>query len=115
MVRTAHEIAVDGFAFPYGDVVVLNQQWSYRNSPYVVAQNTGAFVELPDFLDSNHTVETSADAEAYLSRLNGYAAALDGETERLRHNAGAGVIAHDFLLDKTLKQMKAARAQPITE
>ena len=115
VVETAHRLAVEGFRFPYGDVVTLNQQWSYRNSPYVVAQNTGAFVEIPDFLDSNHVVATAADAEAYLARLEAYAGALDGETERLAHDRGIGVVAPDFLLDKTLKQMKGARAQPLGE
>lgn len=115
VVETAHRLAVEGFRFPYGDVVTLNQQWSYRNAPYVVAQNTGAFVEIPDFLDSNHVVATAADAEAYLARLEAYAGALDGETERLAHDRGLGVVAPDFLLDKTSKQMKGARAQPLGE
>jgi uncharacterized protein (DUF885 family) len=113
--ETAHRLAVEGFRFPYGDVVTLNQNLSYRNAPYVVAQNTGAFVETPDFLDSNHVVETAADAEAYLARLETYAGALDGETERLAHDRGLGVVAPDFLLDKTLKQIKGARAQPVGE
>jgi uncharacterized protein (DUF885 family) len=113
--ETAHRLAVEGFRFPYGDVVTLNQNYSYRNAPYVVAQNTGAFVEVPDFLDSNHTVANAADAEAYLARLDAYAGALDGETERLAHDRGIGVVAPDFLLDKTLKQMKGARAQPLGE
>ncbi|MGZ8997236.1 MAG: DUF885 domain-containing protein [Allosphingosinicella sp.] len=111
--ETAHALAAEGFRFPYGDVVSLNQQWSYRNAPYVVAQNTGAFVEIPDFLDSNHVVETPADADSYLARLEAYAGALDGESERLRHDKGIGVVAPDFLLDKTLRQMKGARSQPV--
>jgi uncharacterized protein (DUF885 family) len=113
--QTAHELAVDGFRFPYGDVVVLNQQWSYRNAPYAVAQNTGAFVEIPDFLDSNHAIATAADADSYLARLEAYGSALEGETERLRHDSAIGVVAPDFLLDKTLRQMKAARTQPIPQ
>jgi uncharacterized protein (DUF885 family) len=113
--ETAHRLAVEGFRFPYGDVVTLNQNYSYRNAPYVVAQNTGAFVEVPDFLDSNHVVANAADAEAYLARLEAYAGALDGETGRLAHDRGIGVVAPDFLLDKTLKQMKGARAQPMGE
>jgi uncharacterized protein (DUF885 family) len=113
--ETAHGLAADGYRFPYGDVAVLNQNWSYRNAPYVVAQNTGAFVEIPDFLDSNHQVKDRADADSYLARLELYAVALDGETERLRHDGGLGVIAPDFLLEKTLKQMKASRTQPIEQ
>jgi uncharacterized protein (DUF885 family) len=113
--EAAHRLAVEGFRFPYGDVVTLNQNLSYRNAPYVVAQNTGAFIEVPDFLDSNHVVATAADAESYLERLEAYAGALDGETERLAHDRGLGVVAPDFLLDKTLKQMKSARAQPVAD
>ena len=115
VVRTAHELAVAGYRFPYGDVVILNNQWSYRNTPYVVAQNSGAFVEYPDFLDSNHSIATPADAEAYLDRLEAYAANLDGETASLRNNASLGVIAPTFLLDKTLNQMRAARLSPVPE
>ena len=113
VVHTAHEIALVGFAFPFGDTVTLNKSVSYRNSPYVVAQNTGAFVEVPDFLDATHVVATDADRRAYLARLEGHAAALDGETERLRADGGRGVIAPAFLLDKTLGQLRAARAEPV--
>ncbi|BBC98796.1 MULTISPECIES: DUF885 domain-containing protein [Sphingobium] len=113
VVLTAHETAAEGFTFPFGDMAIMNSNWSYRNSPYAVAQNTGSFVETPDFLDSNHGIKSSADADAYLARLQLYAANLNGETERLRHDAGLGVIAPAFLLDKTLAQMKAVQAQPI--
>ena len=113
VVRTAHELAVAGHRFPFGDVVILNNQWSYRNTPYVVAQNSGAFVEYPDFLDSSHGIATAADAEAYLDRLEAYAANLDGETAQLKQNGAMGVVAPAFLLDKTLRQMRAARAEPI--
>jgi uncharacterized protein (DUF885 family) len=113
VVRTAHETAAEGFAFPFGDVAVLNNNWSYRNAPYVAAQNTGAFVEIPDMLDSNHQIANAADAEAYLARIEAYAAALDGETARLAHDSAIGVVAPDFLLDKSLRQQRAVRAQPV--
>lgn len=115
VMRTAHEFASEGFAFPYGDTSVLNQSWSYRNAPYVVAQNTGAFLEIPGMLDTRHTVETRADADAYLSRMEAYAGQLDGETERLRAAAAQGVIAPDFLLDKTLSQIKLARSGAVAD
>ena len=115
VVRTSHEVAAEGSAFPFGDMAVLNLNFSYRNAPYVVAQNTGAFVEVPDFLDSQHIIANAADAGAYLARVEAYAAALDGETERLKHDRALGVIAPAFLLDKTLKQQRGARAQPIDQ
>ncbi len=113
--RTAYELAAEGFAFPYGDVAVLDGPWSYRNTPYVVAQNVGAFVEIPSFLDSSHSISTAADADAYLMRMRAYARQLDGETHRLRADAARGVMLPDFLLAKTLTQLRASRAQPIEQ
>jgi uncharacterized protein (DUF885 family) len=114
-VRTAHEFAQEGFAFPYGDVALLNSNWSYRNAPYVVAQNTGAFLEIPSMLDEQHTVATPEDAEAYLARLEAYAGQIDGETERLRSAAAQNVIAPNFLLDKTLGQLRQARSGKVAD
>lgn len=113
--RAAHELATEGFAFPFGDMAMMNSNWSYRNAPYAVAQNTGAFIETPDFLDSSHAIASTADADAYLARLEAYAANLDGETERLRHDAGTGVVAPAFLLDKAIGQMQAVRALPLDQ
>jgi uncharacterized protein (DUF885 family) len=115
VVTTAHETAAEGFKFPYGDVALLNQGFSYRNAPYVVAQNTGAFLEIPSFLEEQHLVSTKADADAYLARLSAYAGQIDGETERLRSAAAQGVIAPDFLLDKTLGQIRIARSGNVAD
>ncbi len=115
VVRTAHEFAAAGFAMPYGDSALLNTSYAYRNAPYVVAQNTGAFLEIPSMLDEQHTVENAADADAYLARLEAYAGQLDGETGRLKSAAAQNVIAPDFLLDKTLAQIKIARGGKIAD
>jgi uncharacterized protein (DUF885 family) len=106
VVDSAYDVALAGFAQPYGDVAV----GGWRNTPYVVIQNVGAYLDVPKFLDSDHPVKTSADAEAYLARLAAYPAALDGETERLKAAAAQGLIAPAFLLDKAVKQMEASLA-----
>jgi len=115
VVRTVYEMTAEGFEFSYGDVALLNSNWSYRNSPYSVSQNTGAFIEIPSFLDSSHSVETKDDAEAYLSRMSAYAGQLDGESERVRAEGEQGVILPDFLMAKTLGQLRGARATPVEE
>jgi uncharacterized protein (DUF885 family) len=115
VMRTAHEFAAEGFKFPYGDVALLNSNWSWRNAPYVVAQNTGAFLEIPSLLDEQHTIANREDAEGYLARLSEYAGQLDGETQRLKDAAARGVVAPDFLLDKTLTQLKMARGGNISQ
>jgi len=112
---TVYEIANEGFAFPYGDVAILNGPWSYRNTPYVVAQNVGAFVEIPSFLDSSHSIATAEDADAYLARMEGYARQLDGETARVRADGGRGVVLPDFLSERTLDQLRTSRAAAVEQ
>ena len=111
VVQTVFERTREGFEFEFGDNALLNSNWSYRNSPYVVAQNTGAFVEIPGFLGRSHQIENEQDAEHYLARMEAYAEQLVGESERTRIAGEAGYILPDFLMSKTLGQLKAARAQ----
>lgn len=105
--RTAYRNALDGFAFPYGSVSV----GGWRNGPYVVAQNMGAYLDTPKFLDSSHSIATSADAEAYLQRLAALPGALDAETARLKDARGRGVVAPDFVIAKTLDGMRLTRRE----
>jgi uncharacterized protein (DUF885 family) len=109
--RTAHEIAVDGFAFGFGDAIILDPNIGFRNTPYVVNQLGGAFIDFPDFLDSRHTVATEQDAVAYADRVDAYARDVDGETERLAHDRQAGIVAPDFVLDKTIKIIGGGAAE----
>lgn len=106
VVESAYATALDGFALPYGDVAV----GSWRNTPYVVIQNVGGYIDYPRFLDSDHPVGNAADAEAYLSRLAQVPAALNGELERVRSAAGMGVIPPAFLLAKAIPQLEASLA-----
>ena len=108
VVKSVFDMTARGFDFGYGDVALLNSNWSYRNSPYTVAQNTGAFVEIPSFLDSSHSVKTQGDAEDYLARMQAYSDQLTGETERIIDEAGKGVVLPNFLLDKTIGQLESS-------
>ena len=115
VVTSVFKRAAEGFNYAYGDVALLNYNWSYRNAPYAVAQNTGAFVEIPSFLDASHAITTADDADAYLARIKAYGAQLDGETERVKAAGSQGVILPDFLMDKTLKQLRGAREKSPAE
>lgn len=84
---------------------------SYGPSPYAVSQLTGAYQSAPDFLDTKHRIETAADADAYLARLEAFGTELDANTERMRHDAGLGVVPPDFILDTALVQLEKARTQ----
>jgi uncharacterized protein (DUF885 family) len=110
VVRSAYATALEGFALPYGDITV----GGWRNTPYVVIQNVGAYLDIPRFLDSDHRIDTAADADAYLARLQSYAKGLAGELGRMQAARGAGLVPPAFLIDKALAQMtlsaKNARA-----
>jgi uncharacterized protein (DUF885 family) len=101
VVRSAYSTALEGFALPYGDITVGN----WRNTPYVVIQNVGAYLDIPRFLDSDHRIDNAADAEAYIARLQSYAKQLDGELGRIQAARAAGLVPPAFLIDKALKQM----------
>lgn len=99
-----------GARFPYGSVGTFG-----GGSPYVISQQDGAYQSSADFLDTMHQIDTAADAEAYLSRLNELGRVLNQEADQVRHDAGLGVIAPDYILDTVLKQLKAMRAVPAAQ
>lgn len=102
VVKTAFAVALDGFALSYGDVAV----GGWRNTPYVVIQNVGAYLDTPRFLDGSHPVRNAQDAEFYLERLSAMPAQLDGELLRIKSAAALGLIPPSFLLDTTINQMR---------
>jgi len=102
VVRSAYGLAAEGMALPYGDITV----GSWRNTPYVVIQNVGAYLDLPRFLDSDHPIHTAADADAYLARLQSFGRQLDGELGRIQAARGQGLVPPAFLLDKALSQIR---------
>ena len=102
VVESAYATALEGFALPYGDIPV----GSWRTAPYPVIQNVGAYIDLPRALDSDHPINTEADAEAYIARLEQYPAVLAGELDRMKAERAMGVIPPDFLLDRAIDQME---------
>jgi uncharacterized protein (DUF885 family) len=101
VVRSSYATALEGFSQLYGDVAV----GGWRNTPYVVIQNVGAYLDIPRFLDSDHPVDNAADAEAYLARLQSYPKQLDGELERMKAARAANLVPPAFLIDKAIAQM----------
>jgi Uncharacterized protein conserved in bacteria len=97
----AMDLGAEGGRFAYGQ--------DYAN-PYVVSQQDGSVANVPEFLNSQHPVETREDAEAYLARLDQLGAAIDAETERTRDAAARGVVPPAFILATVVKQLTDARA-----
>ena len=66
-----------------------------------------------DLLDSDHKVENAADAEAYLARLAPMPSSSTARPSGSTIAAAQGVIAPDFLLDKTLRADASRARAPI--
>ncbi len=107
----ANQLGADAARFGYGDNSLASAMGESA-TPYVISQQTGGFSVIPDFLDSQHKIDNTADADAYLARLEAFATVLDQHTERARRDAGLGVIPPDYVLATTLKQMTGFRAVP---
>ena len=84
-------------------------------APYVLTHSDGAYREVPGFLENQHRVNNSDDAEAWLGRLSAFAGALNQNTQRLREEAATGVAPPAFMLDLALPQMQRLRATPAAE
>jgi uncharacterized protein (DUF885 family) len=114
VVTYAMELGRDAAPFNYGDNT-LSSAMSESATPYVVSQQGGAYSAGPEFLDSAHKVETRADAEAYLARVHEIGRVMGEETDRIRRDAGLGVIAPDFILANTVGQQEGILAVPAAQ
>ena len=106
VVESAYELALDGFALPYGDTPVGN----WRTAPYVVIQNVGAYIGMPRFMQSDQPLSSAQDADFYVERVEAFPAVLGGELERMRRARAMGVVPPDFLIDKAIGQMELSIA-----
>ncbi len=77
--------------------------------PYPIFQQGGTYFATPDFLNSAHTIESAADADAYLSRLALVGQSLDNDSENQREQAARGFLAPAWSIELTLGQMRKLR------
>jgi uncharacterized protein (DUF885 family) len=98
------ERTADIATIPYGN-------FSGYPIPYAISQLTGSYQGIPDFLDSQHRIETREDAEAYIARLEAFAGNINLEVDHSRADAGRGVVPPAFIIDKTLAQTRSLRAE----
>ena len=104
----------------YGDTVVsAYDSFEYGThswpEPYSVSQLSGTYQAIPDFLDSQHRIDTREDGEAYISRLSAFARELNNETARIRREYEMGVTPPDFVIDKSLQQIGNLTGTPAAQ
>lgn len=93
---------------------VAPSRWNIDSAqqPYPITQQGGSYFDIPDFLNTTHTIDNKADAEAYLSRLQQFATLLDLDTTEQRAQAARGYFAPAWSIDLTLGQMRKLRDVP---
>ena len=93
---------------------VAPSRWNIDSAqrPYPITQQGGSYFSTPDFLNTSHTIDNAADAEAYLSRLNQFATLLDNDTAEQRPQAARGFLAPKWSIDLALGQMRKLRGVP---
>jgi len=91
--------------------IAAPSKWNVDSAqrPYPIFQQGGSYFSTPDFLNSAHTIDNAADAEAYLSRLAQFPTVLDNDTEEQRAKAARGFLAPAWSIDLTLGQMHKLR------
>ncbi|MEG1029653.1 MAG: DUF885 family protein, partial [Brevundimonas sp.] len=103
----------------FGDTLMKGDGFPYGGgmypSPYTVSQLGGAYQQIPDFLDSQHRIESAEDADAYLSRLSDFAKGMDHERARMQADFAAGAVPPDFVIDRTLTQMGAITGTAVAD
>ena len=92
--------------------VAAPSRWDIDSAqrPYPIFQQGGSYFSTPDFLNSAHTIDNAADAEAYLSRLSQFATVLDNDTAEQKAQAARGFLAPGWSIDLTLGQMRKLRS-----
>jgi len=90
---------------------VAPSRWNIDSAqrPYPITQQGGAYFQVPDFLNTAHTINNAADADAYLSRLQQFATVLDNDTAEQRAQAARGFLAPAWSIDLALGQMRKLR------
>ena len=68
-----------------------------RISPYVVSHFAGTYLDAPQFIRQSEPNDVLRD----------FARNLDGESERIRSDAAAGVVPPDFIIERTVTRMRA--------
>jgi uncharacterized protein (DUF885 family) len=93
---------------------VAPARWNIDSAqrPYPITQQGGAYFSTPDFLNTSHTIDNAADAEAYVSRLQQFATVLDNDTAEQRAQAARGFLAPGWAIDLALGQMRKLRDVP---
>lgn len=86
-----------------------------RYLPYVLNHLSGPLADVPWLLETQHQINSTADADAYLSRLKAFANNLDETVDKVAADAGLGVLPPTAIVDRTLETALIFAELPVDE
>ena len=86
---------------------LLQEGLEYQELEYVFDQMTGIHTRLPSMLINFHKVDSIEDMQAYVSRIQGTARAINQLVDRAKSQAYKDILPPRFALETVLKQSKA--------
>lgn len=90
--------------FFYEDMIRTGE---FAHSSYPVNQLSGPTVNLPQFLTDTHNIKNRKSVERFLSRVKEFERVLDETYVNVESARDAGVVAPDFILEKSLGVMRS--------
>lgn len=107
------KISVNLWEYQYNQ---LKEGEAFSNMDYVFHQMMGAHSQLPSFLINFHKVDSLADVEAYISRIEKFQPLMAQLLERANLQAEKGILPPKFSFEIVLKQSKdLIDGEPFTE
>lgn len=87
------------------DDMIAGQEFEY--SGYPMSQLSGPMVDMPQFLTDTHVIKNKKSAQRYVSRVKEFGRVIGEMEVRVREYADNGVIAPDFVLEKSMTGMRS--------
>ncbi|MGJ8664295.1 MAG: DUF885 domain-containing protein [Marinicella sp.] len=84
-------------------------------SPFVVNQINGPLIDVPNYMVTNHKINSIEDAQDYLQRLDGFDAFLQSVMAKLSADTSKGWIAPQVILEKTIAGLEAFISPAVVE
>ncbi|HSM63056.1 MAG TPA: DUF885 domain-containing protein, partial [Gillisia sp.] len=91
------------------------KDYDYRFYNYPINQMHGYHAELPAFLINMHRIDSVADAEAYIERLDGLPKVMEQIVEGLKVREQNGILAPKFVFEKVIDDSRnVIKGKPFT-
>ena len=89
--------------------------YDYRFYSYPINQMHGYHAEIPAFLINMHRIDSVADAEAYIERLNGIPKVMEQIVEGLKVREQNGIVPPKFVFEKVIEDSRnVIKGKPFT-